>query len=192
MRYMSACKGATTQIQAAFVITGDTIRTLYALPHDQVSRCRGLIRYVPLLCLLLIVAFTACVNLPSLDTQKQMIERGDFQVHRLTPRAFVEMWGDPTYIHYEFTQFFVMKDGSLIPQSRLALGEMPKGWETGLEAGDSLFLAYADRGWYLVFYDDRLVYRETMAASKIHTVGKKWKYEEQFKTRLAPPSASSR
>ncbi|HET6675655.1 MAG TPA: hypothetical protein VFG71_09965 [Nitrospiraceae bacterium] len=189
---MSACKSARTQVQAAFVIASNTLCALYAVLNDQVSRFRGLIRFSPLLCPLLIVTFTACANLPSLDTQKQMIERGDLQVHRLTPRAFVEIWGDPTYIHHEFTQFFAMNDGSLIPQSRLALGEMPKGWETGLEAGDSLFLAYADRGWYLVFYDDRLVYRETMAASKIHTVGKKWKYEEQFKTRLEPPSASYR
>jgi hypothetical protein len=136
-----------------------------------------------------LVVFMACSSLPALETQKQLIQRGDLQVQRLTPRAFVETWGDPTYMRQEFTHFFVMNDGSLIPQSRLALGESPKGWETGLEAGDSLFLAYADRGWYLVFYEDRLVYREAMPASAIHAVGKGWKYEEQFKTQLemAPP-----
>lgn len=137
-----------------------------------------------LLLIVPLVVFMACSNLPALEAQKQLIQRGDLQVQRLTPRAFVETWGDPTYMHQEFTHFFAMSDGSLIPQSRLALGESPKGWETGLEAGDALFLAYADRGWYLVFYDDRLVYREAMPASKIHTVGKGWKYEEQFKTRL--------
>lgn len=132
----------------------------------------------------------ACSTLPALDAQKQLIERGDLRIHRLTPRAFVETWGNPTYMHQQFTQFFVMNDGSLIPQARLALGESPKGWETGLEAGDALYLAYADRGWYLVFYDDRLVYREAMSPSAIHAVGKKWKYEEQFKTQLeltSPP-----
>jgi hypothetical protein len=129
----------------------------------------------------------ACSGLP-LDAQKRLIERGDLQVRRLTPRAFVETWGNPTYMYREFTQFFAMNDGSLVPQSRLALGDSPKGWETGLEAGDALFLAYADRGWYLVFYDDRLVYRESMPTSEIHAIGKRWKYEEQFKTRLEAPS----
>ncbi|NGZ04470.1 MAG: hypothetical protein CV090_15620 [Nitrospira sp. WS238] len=134
----------------------------------------------------------ACSTSPTLDAQKQLIRRGDLQIHRLTPRAFVETWGDPTYIHQEFSQFFVMNDGSLIPQSRLALGESPKGWETGLEAGDALFLGYPDRGWYLVFYDDRLVYREAMSVSKIHEIGNRWKYEEQFRTRLELPSGSHR
>jgi hypothetical protein len=132
----------------------------------------------------------ACSSVPKLDVQKQLIERGDLQVQRLTPRAFAETWGDPTYTHQEFTHFFAMNDGSLIPQSRLALGESPKGWETGLEAGEALFLTYAGRGWYLVFYEDRLVYREAMPASAIHAIGKGWKYEEQFKTRLemtSPP-----
>jgi hypothetical protein len=137
-----------------------------------------------------LVVFMACSSLPTLDAQKQLIQRGDLQINRLTPRAFVETWGNPTYMHQEFTHFFAMNDGSLVPQSRLMLGESPKGWETGLEAGDSLFLAYADRGWYLVFYDERLVYREAMSASAIHAVGKGWKHEEQFKTRLemtSPP-----
>lgn len=139
-----------------------------------------------------LVMIMACSTLPTLDAQKQSIRRGDLQTHRLTPRAFVETWGEPTYTHQEFSQFFVMSDGSLIPQSRLALGESPKGWETGLEAGDALFLGYADRGWYLVFYDDRLVYREAMPASTIHSIGKGWKYEEQFRTRLEFPSGSHR
>ena len=133
---------------------------------------------------------TACSNLPKLDAQKQLIDRGDLQIQRLTPRAFAETWGNPTYTHQEFTHFFAMDDGSLIPQSRLALGEPPKGWETGLEAGEALFLAYADRGWYLVFYEERLVYREAMPASAIHAIGKGWKYDEQFRTRLemtSPP-----
>lgn len=147
-------------------------------------------RFLPLFSPVLL--FAACTTLPPLDMQKQLIERGDLQIHRLTPRAFVETWGNPTYIHQEFSQFFVMNDGSLIPQSRLALGESPKGWETGVEAGDSLFLAYADRGWYLVFHDDRLVYREAMSPPDVHAVGKRWKYEEQFKTRLETPPASSR
>ncbi|MCC2641977.1 MAG: exported protein of unknown function [Nitrospira sp.] len=105
-------------------------------------------------------------------------------VHQLTPKAFVETWGQPTYIHEQFTHFFGMKDGRLIPQARMALGESPQGWETGLEAGVALFLGYADEGLYLVFLDGALVYHEAMTAEKVHAVGKSWKYESQFKTRL--------
>ena len=96
----------------------------------------------------------------------------------------METWGPPTYAHQQFTHFFAMQDGRLIPQARMALGESPQGWETGLAAGDALFLGYADRGQYLVFLDEALVYQEPMAVEKIHAVGKTWKYESQFKTRL--------
>lgn len=126
----------------------------------------------------------ACSGLPSFDQQKRLVEAGDFKIHQLTPRAFVESWGQPTYTHQQFTHFFAMQDGRLIPQARMALGESPQGWETGLAAGDALFLAYADRGQYLVFLDEALVYHEAMAAEKVHAVGKTWTYESQFKTRL--------
>lgn len=146
----------------------------------------------PLIALSLIVTFVACSIMPSLEEQKRSVQQNDIRVHYLTPRAFVEVWGKPTYTHQQFSQFFVMKDGSLIPQSRLSLGESPQGWETGLEAGDALFVGYADQGWFLVFFEDRLVYRESMPAAKIHALGKTWKYEEQFKTRLERPLDSSR
>jgi hypothetical protein len=126
----------------------------------------------------------ACSGLPSLAQQKRLVEAGDFKIHQLTPTAFVETWGPPTYAHQQFTHFFAMQGGRLIPQARMALGESPQGWETGLAAGDALFLGYADRGQYLVFLDEALVYQEAMAAEKIHAVGKTWKYESQFKTRL--------
>jgi hypothetical protein len=45
-------------------------------------------------------------------------------------------------------QFFGMNDDSLIPRSRLASGEPPRGWEVRIEAGDALFLAYPDHGWW--------------------------------------------
>ena len=97
----------------------------------------------------------ACSGLPSFDQQKRLVQAGDFRIHQLTPRAFVEIWGQPTYTHQQFTHFFAMQDGRLIPQARMALGESPQGWETKLAAGDALFLAYADRGQYLVFLDER-------------------------------------
>ncbi|MBA2485258.1 MAG: hypothetical protein H0V35_04030 [Nitrospira sp.] len=134
--------------------------------------------------LLIGVLAVACAGMPSFDQQKRWVQDGDFRIHQLTPRAFVESWGQPTYTQQQFTHFFGMQDGRLIPQTRMALGESPQGWETGLAAGDALFLAYADRGRYLVFLDDALVYHEAMTAEKVHAVGKTWKYESQFKTRL--------
>lgn len=126
----------------------------------------------------------ACSSVPPIDHQTQLVRSGEFRIQQLTPRAFVETWGEPTYTHQQFTHFFGMQDGRLIPQARLALGESPQGWETGLTAGDALFLAYADHGYYLVFLDGLLVYHEAMTAEKVHAVGKTWKYESQFKTRL--------
>lgn len=136
------------------------------------------------LCLLAGLLITSCSSLPPLNEQKRLVEQKDFRVRQLAPKAFLETWGQPTYMHHQFTHFFGMKDGRLIPQARLSLGEAPQGWETGLEAGDALFLAYADPGMYLVFLEEALVYYEPMTAEKIHAVGKSWKYEEQFKTRL--------
>lgn len=130
------------------------------------------------------VLTVACSGLPSLDQQKRLVQEGDFRIHQLTPSAFVEIWGQPTYTHQQFTHFFGMQDGRLIPQARMPLGESPQGWETKLAAGEALFLAYADRGQYLVFLDDALVYQEAMTSEKVHAVGKTWKYESQFKTRL--------
>jgi len=134
--------------------------------------------------LLIATLLVACSGLPSFDQQKRLVQAGDFQIHQLTPRAFVETWGPPTYTTQQFTHFFGMQDGRLIPQARMALGESPQGWETGLAAGDALFLAYADQGQYLVFLDEALVYQEAMTTEKVHAVGKTWKYESQFKTRL--------
>jgi hypothetical protein len=140
--------------------------------------------------LLVATLLAACSGLPPFDQQKRLVEAGDFRVHQITPRAFVETWGQPTYIHQQFTHFFGMPDGRLIPQARMALGESPQGWETGLAAGDALFLAYADQGQYLVFLDEALIYQEAMAAEKVHAVGKTWKFESQFKTRLESLPAS--
>ena len=126
----------------------------------------------------------ACSGIPSLDQQKRLVQAGDLRLQQLTPRAFVETWGEPTYTHQQFTHFFGMPDGQLIPQARMALGESPQGWETGLAAGDAFFMTYADRGIYLVFLEGVLVYHEAMSAEKVHAVGKTWKFESQFKTRL--------
>lgn len=134
--------------------------------------------------LLIGLVSVACSGIPPLDQQKRLIQAGDLKIQQLTPRAFVESWGEPTYTHQQFTHFFGMPDGQLIPQARMALGESPQGWETGLAAGDAFFMAYAGRGVYLVFLEGVLVYHEAMSAEKVHAVGKTWKFESQFKTRL--------
>jgi hypothetical protein len=88
--------------------------------------------------------------------------------------------------------FFGMKDGSMVPQSRLAVGESPKGWDSLFEVGEGLSLIYPDQGWLVVFLDERLVYREALTADKLHTIGRGWKKEEQFKPRMEMPTGPSR
>jgi len=93
-----------------------------------------------------------------------------------------------TYQHAEFMQFFGMNDGSLIPRSRLASGEPPRGWEVRIEAGDSLFLAYPDHGWLVVFFEERLVYREALTAAQLHALGRSWQHEDKFRSRFEAPA----
>jgi len=116
--------------------------------------------------------------------QERLIERNTLLIRQLTAPAFVNVWGKPTYHHTEFTQFFVMRDGSMVPRSRVPLGEAPAGWETGAEVDEGVFLAYPDRRWLLVFVDEVLVYREELSSEQLHAVGKAWEHEERFRTRL--------
>lgn len=130
----------------------------------------------------------ACV-LPPLDQQRDQILKGKVTLHRLSLRAFLGAWGPPTYEREEYTQFFVVEDGSYVPGFRVPLGESPKGWSSVAVSGEGRFLGYAERGELLGFLDDRLVYRERMAPADIHAVGEQWKREARFKTRLeTPPS----
>lgn len=130
-----------------------------------------------------------CSGMPSLAVQEQHIRHNELPLRQLEPRAFVRAWGEPTYQRTEFMPFFGMKDGSLVPRSRLAIGESPKGWEIGFDAGDALFLAYPDRGWLIVFLDEMFVYREELSADQLHELGRAWKREDQFRTRLDIPPA---
>jgi hypothetical protein len=125
-----------------------------------------------------------CSALPPLAEQEQHIRDNDLILHQLTPRAFVGAWGMPTYQRAEFMQFFQMKDGSLVPRSRLAIGEAPRGWEAGFDTGESLFLAYPDRGWLVVFLEEKLVYKEALPAAELHALGRSWQHEDKFKSRL--------
>src|SRR5262245_32373434 len=130
-----------------------------------------------------------CSGMPSLEVQERHVRNNELLLHQLTPLAFVGAWGAPTYQHAEFMQFFGMKDDSLVPRSRLAPGEPPRGWEVRIEAGDALFLAYPDHGWLVVFFEERLVYREALTAAQLHELGRSWKHEEKFRSRFEVPAA---
>ena len=130
-----------------------------------------------------------CSGMPPLEEQERHVRDNKLVLHQLTPRAFVGAWGAPTYQYAEFMQFFGMKDDSLIPRSRLASGEPPRGWEVRMEAGDALFLAYPDHGWLVVFFEERLVYREALTAAELHALGRSWKHEEKFRSRFEAPAA---
>ena len=131
----------------------------------------------------------SCSGMPSLEEQERHVRDNQLVLHQLTPRAFVGVWGAPTYQHAEFMQFFGMKDDSLMPRSRLPSGEPPRGWEGLIEAGDALFLAYPDHGWLVVFFEERLVYREALTAAQLHELGRSWKHEEKFRSRFEVPAA---
>jgi len=134
--------------------------------------------------LLLVTGIAACRGIPSLAEQEQLVRAGNLALERVTARAVVNVWGEPPHYQTKFTQFFVMPDFTLIPASRVALGESPRGWEAGVHAGEGVFFLYPDRGWLLVFLDDRLVYKEALKADEMRALVESWAYEDRFKTRL--------
>jgi hypothetical protein len=129
-----------------------------------------------------------CSGLPSMEDQERHVRNNELVLNQLTPPAFVKAWGMPAYQRIEFMQFFGMKDGEWIPRSRLASGETPRGWEVRIEAGDALFLAYPDHGWLVVFLGERLVYRESLTAEKLHELGRSWHHEDKFRSRFESPT----
>lgn len=156
-----------------------------SMPHHHDYRRFSEARTVISLAGAAVVGFViGCSGMPSLAEQERQIRDNNLMLHQLTPRAFVGAWGMPTYQRAEFMQFFGMKDGSLVPRSRLAVGDAPRGWEVGIEAGDSLFLAYPDHGWLVVFYEEKLVYKEALTAAQLHALGHSWQYEDKFRSKL--------
>ena len=130
-----------------------------------------------------LLVMSGCTGL-SLAEQEQKIRNNDLILRKLEPRAFVRAWGMPTYQRMEFMPFFGMKDGSLVPRSRLPIGASPPGWEAGVDAGEALFLAYPDRGWLIVFLDETFVYREELTPDKLHEIGRSWAHEDKFRTKI--------
>lgn len=139
---------------------------------------------VPLCSLLALVAAGGCKGAPTLEQQERMVRGNNLVLEHVTTRAVVNVWGKPAHHHSEFTQFFVMPDLSMIPRSRVASGEAPKGWNAGVHAGEGVFFVYPDRGWLLVFLDEQLVYKEELKAEELRALVKAWAYEDRFKTRL--------
>jgi len=127
---------------------------------------------------------TGCIGMPSLAEQERKIRNNELTLRKLEPRAFVRAWGTPTYQRMEFMPFFGLKDGSMVPRSRLEVGESPPGWEASIDAGEALFLAYPDRGWLVVFMDEVFVYREELSADKLHEIGRAWAHEDKFRTKI--------
>jgi hypothetical protein len=130
-----------------------------------------------------LLVMSGCTSL-SLAEQEQKIRNNDLILRKLEPRAFVRAWGMPTYQRMEFMPFFGMKDGSLVPRSRLPVGASPPGWEAGVDAGEALFLAYPDRGWLIVFLDETFVYREELSPDRLHEIGRTWAHEDKFRTKI--------
>ena len=129
------------------------------------------------------LSMTGCSGL-SLSEQERKIRNNELPLRKLEPRAFVRAWGMPTYQHMEFVPFFGMKDGSMVPRSRVDVGSAPPGWEASVDAGEALFLAYPDRGWLVVFLDEVFVYREELSAEKLHEIGRGWAHEDKFRTKI--------
>lgn len=145
--------------------------------------------WVSVCVMLSIGSIMSCTGMPPLEEQERHVRANELVLNQLTPHAFVRGWGAPEYQHAEFMQFFGMAEGELIPRSRLAMGEPPRGWEVRIEAGDALFLAYPDRGWLVVFFEERLVYREKLTSAKLHELGRSWQHEDKFRSRFEVPAA---
>jgi len=135
-------------------------------------------------CAVCVFLALGCARIPPMERQERMIQENKILVHQLTAPAFVHAWGQPSYHHSEYSSFFVLPDRTMVPRSRVPLGESPEGWESGADADEAVFFAYPDRGWLLVFVEEKLVYREELKADKLHALGKSWEYEDRFKTRL--------
>jgi hypothetical protein len=129
-----------------------------------------------------VLLLVGCKSLPTLEQQEQLVQTENLVLEQITSRAVVNAWGGPPFYHSEFAYFFVMPDLSIIPRSRVASGEVPKGWRGGVHAGEGVYFAYPDRGWLLVFLDERLVYREKLQPNELQALANAWAYEARFKT----------
>ena len=135
-----------------------------------------------------VLLLVGCKSMPTLEQQEQLVQAENLVLDHITSRAVVNAWGGPPFYHSEFGYFFVMPDLSVIPRTRVAAGEVPKGWRGGVHAGEGVYFAYPDRGWLLVFLDERLVYREKLQPDDLRALTNAWAYEARFKTSVGEVS----
>ena len=76
--------------------------------------------------LVCVLAMAGCQSMPPLGEQERLVQNKQLTVQQISPKAVVNVWGKPVYHHSEFTQFFVMPDKSMIPRSRVPIGEAPE------------------------------------------------------------------
>lgn len=182
MRCLSTGQACRAEVQKTDVMKdGDMSDGRLLLTHPFLDALR-----VACACgvLLALVALASCKSMPTLEQQERLVQENKLVLDQVTVRAVVNVWGEPAHYRSKFTQFFVMSDLSMIPSSRVPAGETPKGWNAGVYAGEGVYFAYPDRGWLLVFHDDRLVYKEELKADGMRTLLNTWAYEDRFKTRL--------
>jgi hypothetical protein len=153
------------------------------MSRHYINNSRRQDSFLPIFLAAILVVLVSGCAVP-LEEQKAHIRKHNLPFHVLSARAFLETWGKPTYAHQENTQFYPVKTGNYVPRFRAPLGEPPPGWDATVVSEPAIFLGYVDRGELLGFIDDRLVYREQMAASQIHEIGRNWQHEAIFKTRL--------
>lgn len=124
------------------------------------------------------------VPLASLEEQKAQILRGEIRLKTVTSQAFVEAWGRPPYFSQHRTQFYPLRNGNLLPQFRVPLGEAPPNWDTGVVSEKGVFFGYDDRGELLGFLQGLLVYREQVSPDEVRAVGKEWGKNRLFQTNM--------
>lgn len=134
--------------------------------------------------LLALVDLAGCKGMPTLEQQERLVRANNLVLDQVTTRAVINVWGEPPYYRSQFTHFFVMPDLTMVPSLRVATGETPRGWSASVHAAEGTYFAYPDRGWLLVFLDERLVYKEELKAEEMQTLVKTWAYEDRFRTKM--------
>src|SRR5215203_2620006 len=118
VRCVSACEASRNQDKAVNV---------NAERRRLVVACIRVTHRVPFWIPLVLTGILACSGTPKIGEQEQLVRANKLVIDKITTRAVVNVWGKPAHHHTEFTQFFVMPDRSMIPRSRVASGEVPKG-----------------------------------------------------------------
>ncbi len=123
-------------------------------------------------------------SLPPLSEQKANIMNDDIRIRLVSSKAFEEAWGAAPYEDRRWTMFYVVENGTLVPQFRVPIGEHPPQWQLSVESEVGHFLGYPDRGELLGFINERLVYREKVTPEGIHAIGKAWELNARTRTML--------